>query len=126
MADDDTVLDNARAGRYTRDDAAMQREQPEFQADFAVVATGSKREVNHDQAFGRAARPGSIHGFEGQPPWVVSSVREHPLVHAWRHSANMWRDRFHRQEQLASAWKWVAIGLAIGYPLGICAYRLLP
>ncbi len=113
MADDDTVLDDkARMGRYTRDDAAKQREQPEFRAGYdarMLIANQPMRPSDYEDLRNAFARE-----------------REHPLVHAWRHSANMWRDRFHRQEQLTFAWKWVAIGLAVGYPLGICAYRLLP
>lgn len=52
--------------------------------------------------------------------------REHPLVHAWRHSANMWRDRCHAQEQKAALWRSVSAGLAIGIVLGLTAWRLLP
>jgi hypothetical protein len=58
-------------------------------------------------------------GMRGQPE------RIHPLVHAWRESANQWRDRFHREEQRTAFWRSIAVGQAIGVVLGLLAWRVL-
>lgn len=51
-------------------------------------------------------------------------LTEHPSVAAWRHAANMWRDRCHAQAAKAALWRSLTIGMTIGMVLGIAAWRL--
>jgi hypothetical protein len=55
----------------------------------------------------------------------AAADRSHPLVRAWRSSADAWRDRFHREEQRTAFWRSIAVGQAIGVVLGLLAWRVL-
>lgn len=63
--------------------------------------------------------------YVAHSPLVSAVGRVHPLVHAWRESANQWRDRFHREEQRTAFWRSMAVGQAIGVVLGLLAWRVL-
>lgn len=52
------------------------------------------------------------------------SMREHPGIAAWRHSAAPWRDHAHMWEESARFWRSVATGLVIGMVLGLADWGL--
>lgn len=98
MSDDDTILERDYTG------LACVTSDPSWQRREAEACRGVQRDPGED--------------LRAMP------IREHPSVAAWRHSANMWRDRCHRHEAKAAFWRSAAVGMAIGMAVGLVAWGL--